>query len=162
MNDAVAPVETIRGVSVPTCGRNAVLEMLMFWADERVPCRYFAGVNAHSAEVARRDRSFMTALEWSAMLVPDGPSVRLVSRLMEGAIHDRVTGPEIFFGLSQRLAAAAGLTAHRFSQRLRRYSGVFPSSESWLWRFAAFMQEIARELDILGWRRAEEASLRPQ
>jgi hypothetical protein len=87
------------------------IEMRIRWTDEQALSRHFAVFSAQATEVGHRGRSFMTALEWSAMLVPDGPSVRLVSRLMGGAIHDLVTGPEIFFGLSQRLAAAVGRRA---------------------------------------------------
>ncbi len=112
MNDAVAPVEAIRGLAVTTLGRTAVLQTLMRWIDERAASRYFACVNAHSAEVAHRDPSFREALERSAMLVPDGASVTLVSRLMGGAIRERVTGPDIFFGLSQRLDAAGGRSVY--------------------------------------------------
>lgn len=55
-----------------------------------------------------------------------------------------------------------GLLCNRFSERLRLYSGVFPSGEASLRRFATLMEEDARELDILGSWRAEEALLRPQ
>jgi len=55
-----------------------------------------------------------------------------------------------------------GLLRNRFSERLRLYSGVFPSGEASLRRFAALMEEDTRELDILGSWRAEEALLWPQ
>ncbi len=55
-----------------------------------------------------------------------------------------------------------GLLRNRFAERLRLYSGVFPSGEATLRRFATLMEEDTRELDILGSWRAEEALLRPQ
>lgn len=134
MQDVIAPVEAVRGLSVTTLGRKAVLETLMRWIDERAPSRYFACVNAHSAEVAHRDRSFMAALERSAMLVPDGASVTLVSRLMGGAIHERVTGPDIFFDLSQRLDAAGGRSVYYvggsdglLNELSRRHRELYPN-----------------------------------
>ena len=49
--------------------------------------------------------------------------------------------------------------SRRFSERLRLFSGVFPSGEDTLRRFAALMEEDALEADILGSWRAEEALL---
>jgi hypothetical protein len=55
-----------------------------------------------------------------------------------------------------------GLLRNRFSERLRLYSGVFPSGEESLLRFAELMKNDTRELDVLGTWRAEEALLLPQ
>ena len=65
--------------------------------------RYFVCANPHSLEVARRDSLFRDALKAAALAVPDGIGIVLASRILGGAIRARVTGSDIFLGLSSLL-----------------------------------------------------------
>ena len=72
--------EEIRGVMVSRRRFAEVVEILVEWARRRDRLRYFACVNAHSAEMAHRDSTFMTALKQADLLVAliDGLSVRIL------------------------------------------------------------------------------------
>jgi N-acetylglucosaminyldiphosphoundecaprenol N-acetyl-beta-D-mannosaminyltransferase len=70
--------------------------------------RYFACVNAHSAEVSHRDSRFMAALQEADLLVADGAGVVLASMILGGHIRERATGPDLFLAVSQSLDRAGG------------------------------------------------------
>lgn len=67
-----------------------------------------ACANPHSLEVARQDAAFDAALRGADLLVPDGVGIVLASRILGGGIRGRVTGSDVFAGLSGALDAAGG------------------------------------------------------
>jgi N-acetylglucosaminyldiphosphoundecaprenol N-acetyl-beta-D-mannosaminyltransferase len=77
--------------------------LLVDWTSRRDRMRYFACVNAHSAEMAHRDATFMTALRQADLLVADGFGVILASRILGGRIRERATGPDLFMAISEAL-----------------------------------------------------------
>jgi N-acetylglucosaminyldiphosphoundecaprenol N-acetyl-beta-D-mannosaminyltransferase len=85
-----------------------VAELLVEWAQRRDRLRYFACVNAHSAEMAHRDSTFMTALRHADLLVADGFGVILASRILGGRIRERATGPDLFMAVSDALDREGG------------------------------------------------------
>ena len=85
-----------------------VAELLVEWARRRDRLRYFACVNAHSAEMANRDSTFMTALRQADLLVADGFGVILASRILGGRIRERATGPDLFMAVSDALDREGG------------------------------------------------------
>lgn len=85
-----------------------VAELLVEWASKRDRTRYFACVNAHSAETAHRDPTFMEALRQADLLVADGFGVILASRILGGRIRERATGPDLFMAVSEALDRAGG------------------------------------------------------
>jgi N-acetylglucosaminyldiphosphoundecaprenol N-acetyl-beta-D-mannosaminyltransferase len=95
--------ETIRGLRVSRRSFAEVAGLLTAWAGERDRMRYFACLNAHSAEVAHRDASFMAALQQADLLVADGFGVVLASRILGGRIRERATGPDLFVAVSEAL-----------------------------------------------------------
>ena len=105
--DAV-PVEMIRGLAVSRRSFADTVGLLVEWAGRGDRMRYFACVNAHSAEVAHRDRRFMESLQEADLLVADGAGVLLASLILGGRIRERSTGPDLFIALSERLDAAGG------------------------------------------------------
>lgn len=102
------PQELIRGLRISSRPLVETAEILVEWARRRDRMRYFACVNAHSAEVAHRDSIFMTALRQADLLVPDGFGVILASRILGGRIRERVTGPDLFMAVSDALDREGG------------------------------------------------------
>jgi N-acetylglucosaminyldiphosphoundecaprenol N-acetyl-beta-D-mannosaminyltransferase len=70
--------------------------------------RYFVCANPHSFQVARHDQRFARAIREADLVVPDGAGIVLASRLLGGAIRARVTGTDLFAGVSARLDAEGG------------------------------------------------------
>jgi N-acetylglucosaminyldiphosphoundecaprenol N-acetyl-beta-D-mannosaminyltransferase len=98
----------IRGLQVSGLGVHETVRLLIEWMGHRGKTRFFACVNAHSAEVAHRDARFMEALQAADLLVPDGAGVVLASRMLGGGIRERVTGPDLFMTVSRRLDQRGG------------------------------------------------------
>ena len=103
-----AHTEEIRGVMVSRLRFADVVELLVGWASRRDRLRYFACVNAHSAETAHRDSTFMTALRQADLLVADGFGVIVASRILGGRIRERATGPDLFMAVSDALDREGG------------------------------------------------------
>lgn len=58
--------------------------------------------NPHSMVVANGDPLFLSALRSAEILVPDGAGIVLASRLLGGAIHQRITGSDVMAGVAER------------------------------------------------------------
>jgi N-acetylglucosaminyldiphosphoundecaprenol N-acetyl-beta-D-mannosaminyltransferase len=69
---------------------------------------WLACFNPHSFTMTLKDEMFSRALKAADWLVPDGAGVVLASRLLGGAIQNRVTGSDVFACLHERLNAAGG------------------------------------------------------
>lgn len=85
-----------------------------FCCDEIIECvtsgtkSWLACFNPHSYVVSLSDKSFSEALHHANFLVPDGVGVVIASRILKGQIAHRVTGSDIFHGVSDRLNIAGG------------------------------------------------------
>jgi N-acetylglucosaminyldiphosphoundecaprenol N-acetyl-beta-D-mannosaminyltransferase len=73
------------------------------WMDSGQKGRYFVCANPHSLEVARRDPVFDLALRNADLVVPDGVGILVASKVLGGSIGKRITGMDIFLGLSSVL-----------------------------------------------------------
>ncbi|MCX6223923.1 MAG: WecB/TagA/CpsF family glycosyltransferase [Bacteroidia bacterium] len=69
---------------------------------------WLACFNPHSYAMTLKDEIFSRALKAADWLVPDGAGVVLASRLLGGAIQNRVTGSDVFACLHERLNATGG------------------------------------------------------
>jgi len=65
--------------------------------------KYFVCANPHSLETARRDPDFNIAIKNADLIVPDGVGIVIASKILGGAIRERVTGMDVFLGLSEAL-----------------------------------------------------------
>ncbi len=65
--------------------------------------RVLACFNPHSYVVALKDHEFASALRASDWLLPDGIGVVLASWVLRGTIRDRVSGPDVFAALHDRV-----------------------------------------------------------
>ncbi|GBC62206.1 glycosyltransferase [Desulfonema ishimotonii] len=72
--------------------------------------RYFACANPHSLQVAEKDPVFQQALKNADMIVPDGVGMVIASKLLGGKIRSRITGTDIFLGLSSELNRMGGFS----------------------------------------------------
>ncbi len=104
--------EVVRGLPVSNRTFAATVDKLVEWACSRDQMRYFACVNAHSAETAHRDREFMASLRNANLLVPDGFAVVIASRILGGDIRERATGPDLFLAVSHALNELGGKSVY--------------------------------------------------
>ena len=103
--------EDIVGYRVAGASRDALVGETMGYLTEGAGgCRYFACLNPHAVEVAADDPGFAAALRAADYLTPDGIGVVYASKLLGGSLRDRVTGMEIFEGLSGAMNQAGGLS----------------------------------------------------
>jgi N-acetylglucosaminyldiphosphoundecaprenol N-acetyl-beta-D-mannosaminyltransferase len=124
----------IRGLPVSARSFADTVDLLASWTTRPCQPRFFACVNAHSAETAHRDAHFMAALQAADLLVADGFGVILASRLLRSPISERSTGPDLFMALSKRLNAIGGRsvfylggTPASLERILARHEEMFPS-----------------------------------
>ena len=95
--------EDILGYPIAMAGREECIKQIVSWLDSGEVGRYFVCANPHSLEVARIDPLFADALKNADLIVPDGIGIVIASRLLGGDIRERVTGSDIFLGLSEAL-----------------------------------------------------------
>ena len=84
---------------------NCVTEWIQ--ADRR-DCRYFACLNPHAVEVAAGDKIFHNSLTCADFLTADGIGVVYASRLLGGTIRRRLTGMDVFLGVSGAMNERGG------------------------------------------------------
>lgn len=95
-------------VGYQVCGEpiSDVVNCVTDWilADER-QCRYFACLNPHAVEIAASDQSFHNSLTCADFLTADGIGVVYASRLLGGRLKGRITGMDVFLGVSNAMNA---------------------------------------------------------
>lgn len=101
-------VESILGFPITTLSASMCVDMAISWINVNHGALFFACANPHSLELACRDEQFASALREADLLTPDGVGIVLASRLLGGAIRQRVTGSDIFAGLNQALNSKGG------------------------------------------------------
>ncbi len=108
MND-VFDSEPIVGYPVARENADALAGVVGGWLDAgRRDCPWFACLNPHAVEMAAGDAAFREALLAADFLTPDGVGVVYASRFLGGAIRERVTGMDVFLGVTRVLQARGG------------------------------------------------------
>jgi N-acetylglucosaminyldiphosphoundecaprenol N-acetyl-beta-D-mannosaminyltransferase len=97
-------VENVLGFPVATLGRDECVEWVLGELMHGARRLFLACANPHSLVVAKDDEAFAAALSSADILIPDGVGMVVASRLRGGRIRTRVTGSDVFLGLSERLA----------------------------------------------------------
>ena len=100
--------ETMLGYRVCSETMEACLDDIESSIEQGMERRWLACLNPHSYAVALNNPNFETALKQADWLIPDGSGIVLASRILGGTIRQRVTGPDVFQGLSQRLHQRGG------------------------------------------------------
>jgi N-acetylglucosaminyldiphosphoundecaprenol N-acetyl-beta-D-mannosaminyltransferase len=94
--------EIIWNVGVQDVGVTGILDAIDDGISKGVKAQTLFCANPHSLVVARRDRAFLSALRSANYLIPDGAGIVLASKLLGGAIKQRVTGSDIMAAIAER------------------------------------------------------------
>jgi N-acetylglucosaminyldiphosphoundecaprenol N-acetyl-beta-D-mannosaminyltransferase len=73
------------------------------WLEDGAYRRVCVCLNPHSLEIAEIDIEFRNAIFAADMVIPDGVGILLASTILGGNVRRRVTGSDIFYGLSAAL-----------------------------------------------------------
>ncbi len=98
--------ENIAGYQVDTFDEQSCVSDVAFSIKNALPgdaCRWLACMNPHSFAESLKDELFAEALHNADWLIPDGSGVVLASSILNGAIKERITGSDIFRGVSDAL-----------------------------------------------------------
>jgi N-acetylglucosaminyldiphosphoundecaprenol N-acetyl-beta-D-mannosaminyltransferase len=100
--------EDILGYPVTIRDMQACVEQILVWIISGEKGKYLVCANPHSLEIARSDILFRSAILEADLITPDGIGMVLASRILGGCIHDRITGSDIFEGVSSALNRQGG------------------------------------------------------
>ncbi len=100
--------ENITGYPITTESKKACVEQVLCWITSGQRRKYLVCANPHSLELARSDHLFRKAIINADLLTPDGIGIVLASKIHGGCICGRVTGSDIFLGLSCALNRKKG------------------------------------------------------
>ena len=95
--------EDILNFPVTTLVAKSCIDTLVTWLDAGGKSKYFVCANPHSLIVAETDPLFRTAIHAADLVTPDGAGILFASKILGGMIRERVTGSDIFWGLSDIL-----------------------------------------------------------
>lgn len=108
--------------------------------------------NPHSLVVASSDRDFLSALQSADFLIPDGAGIVLASKMTNGRIQERVSGPDVLEQLTRRLQTLGGYsyfflgsTQQTLDGLMRRMHDDFPFIEVKGTFTPAFSDEMPEE-----------------
>jgi N-acetylglucosaminyldiphosphoundecaprenol N-acetyl-beta-D-mannosaminyltransferase len=97
------PVETILNYPITTKSSENCIADIAARIEEGDRHRYLVCANPHSLEVARKDPGFDLAIRNADLIVPDGVGIVIASKILGGSIRERITGTDIFLGVSRAL-----------------------------------------------------------
>jgi N-acetylglucosaminyldiphosphoundecaprenol N-acetyl-beta-D-mannosaminyltransferase len=100
--------ENIAGYRITTQDEDTCVEQIVSWISSGEKRKYFVCANPHSLELARSDRLLREAISRADLVTPDGIGIIIASKIHGGCILDRVTGSDIFLGLSHALNQEEG------------------------------------------------------
>ena len=106
-NDEYILTYPVAVISINKC----VLKIIK-WLNNIDSVKYFVCANPHSLEAAFKDLLFDQAIRNADLVVPDGVGIVIASKILGGSIRERITGMDIFLGLSDALNKE---TAHSYS-----------------------------------------------
>lgn len=128
--------ETIMGLKVTRQPVDRCLDGIAAEVETGKKKIVLACANPHSLATAHRDRAFYNALKEADVLVPDGAGIVMASRLLSGKIRQRITGTDVFRGLSMRLnnknrykVFFLGSTQRNLDLICRKFALEFPRME---------------------------------
>jgi N-acetylglucosaminyldiphosphoundecaprenol N-acetyl-beta-D-mannosaminyltransferase len=100
--------ENILGYPVTTLDQDRCVRRIHSWITSGQKRKYVVCVNPHSLKVAKTDILFRDAILNSDLVTPDGVGIIYASKILGGIIRARVTGSDIFWGLSRYLDRKTG------------------------------------------------------
>ncbi len=106
--------ENILNCAVVTDPLDGCLDVIFEWLEREGGERVFVCANPHSLVLAEKDPVFKAAIQSADLVTPDGAGIVLASRILGGNIKQRITGSDIFAGLSRRLNSRGGRAVRYF------------------------------------------------
>ena len=95
--------EQIQGYAVTVQPKGACIGQICHWLESGDKGKVFVCANPHSLVIAKNDPLFRDAIQAADLVTPDGVGIVLASKVKGGKIRERVTGSDIFYGLSKAL-----------------------------------------------------------
>jgi len=100
--------ENILGYKVISQQPKQCIDLIGGWLDAGEIGKVFVCANPHSLVEAKNDPLFQQAIHNADLVTPDGAGIIIASKVLGGAIRKRVTGSDIFWGLSAELNRTGG------------------------------------------------------
>ncbi len=133
-NRKVYETNDILGYLITDKDKNECVSEIVNWIENGGKGKYFVCANPHSLEVAQTDREFDRAIKNADLIVPDGVGLVIASKILGGAIHERVTGSDIFWGVNSTLNASnghsvflLGSSQENLEKMMRKMASDFPN-----------------------------------
>lgn len=102
------PTENIIGYKVISQQQKQCIDLIRGWIDSGEIGKVFVCANPHSLVEAKDDPVFQQAIHNADLVTPDGVGIIIASKILGGKIRERVTGSDIFCGLSTELNKKMG------------------------------------------------------
>lgn len=122
--------ENILGYQVRHDGFESCLGDIVKSIDQNTQKKWLACLNPHSYVVAIDNPDFQAALRAADWLVPDGAGIVLGSRILSGKIQQRITGPDIFFGLNNHMQKSGGYSVFFLGSTEKTLGTIFERMSS--------------------------------
>lgn len=100
--------ENILGYQVNIKPISEAIRNIVKWLEEHEQNKVFICANPHSLVKANNDLLFQQAIHDADLVTPDGIGIIIASRFLRGNIRERVTGSDVFWGLSAELNKTGG------------------------------------------------------
>ncbi|HEX7973595.1 MAG TPA: WecB/TagA/CpsF family glycosyltransferase [Anaerolineales bacterium] len=138
----VANLESVNilGVQVASLDRNAMMDLVLGWADRgggdegKCPARTILYVNAHCLNIASVDQNYRSLLNQADLVYPDGISVVWAGKLLHGCQMYKITGADWIYNFCEAavrrclrvyiLAGKPGIAALAGANLERIYPGL--------------------------------------
>ncbi len=101
-------LENIVGYQVSVLDIKGSIAKIVAWLGSEEKRKIFVCANPHSLVQAESDVLFQQAIGVADLVTADGTGIVLASKVLGGRIRERVTGSDVFYGLSEELNRAGG------------------------------------------------------
>jgi len=106
--EKTVPIDNILGYSVASLLPESCCRQIQRWIEAGDKQKVFVCANPHSLVIASGDKEFQQAIHTADLVTPDGVGIIIASKILGGTIRKRVTGSDVFKGLSGRLNDVGG------------------------------------------------------
>lgn len=100
--------ENILGYQITTMDIGESVKEISSYINGNAQKKVFVCANPHSLVLAKDDAQFQQAIHRADLVTADGSGIILASKILGGEIRERVTGSDVFRGLSDELNKTGG------------------------------------------------------
>jgi len=126
--------ESVLGFDIAKTDKETLLNEIAIHITNSKKLKWFLCFNAHSYHLSKIDTDFCLSANNANWIAPDGSGLILASTLLGGVIRDRITGFDLFVGLSAKLnqnravkVFFLGSTKQNLKLIEKKYSKDFPN-----------------------------------